>query len=145
MLHAGGTPRARHPSRTCDTRTHTDPQPYQRPTPRARLSDPGLAAAVVSAAAHPTRTRTPVRLAPQPVVPAPVTTQAKTAATVPGLDQEPTRHRRLREWVCEIAELTRPDQVVWCDGSSVEWQRLTRQLVDAGTFVRLTEAAKPHS
>lgn len=54
VLHAGGTPRARHPSRTCDTRTHTDPQPYQRPTPCARLSDPGLAAAVVSAAAHPT-------------------------------------------------------------------------------------------
>jgi DNA-binding MarR family transcriptional regulator len=29
--------------------------------------------------------------------------------------------------------------VIWCDGSSVEWQRLTRQLVDAGTFVRLAE------
>ncbi len=91
------------------------------------------------------RTRTPVRLTPQPVVPAPVTTYAMTAATVPGLDQAPTRHRRLREWVCEVAELTRPDQVVWCDGSSVDWQRLTRQLVGAGTFVRLAEDAKPNS
>jgi GTP-dependent phosphoenolpyruvate carboxykinase len=34
--------------------------------------------------------------------------------------------------------------VVWCDGSSVEWQRLTRQPVDTGTFVRLAEDAKPN-
>jgi Phosphoenolpyruvate carboxykinase N-terminal domain len=113
--------------------------------PRARLSDPGLAAVVVSAPPTQPRTRTPVRLAPQPEVPAPVTRYAMTAATVPGLDQVPTCHRRLREWVREVAELTRPDQVVWCDGSSVEWQRLTRQLVAAGTFVRLTEDAKPKS
>jgi phosphoenolpyruvate carboxykinase (GTP) len=68
-----------------------------------------------------------------------------TSTTVPGLDQAPTRHRRLREWVREVAELTRPDQVVWCDRTSVGWQRLTRQLVDAGTFVRLAEDAKPNS
>jgi hypothetical protein len=100
---------------------------------------------VVSAAAYPTPHAHPIRLAPQPEVPAPVTRYAMTATTVPGLDQAPTRHRRLREWVREVAELTRPDQVVWCDRTSVGWQRLTRQLVDAGTFVRLAEDAKPNS
>ena len=42
----------------------------------------------------------------------------------------------LAEWVSEIAELTKPDAVVWCDGSQEEWDRLTTQLVDSGTFVR---------
>ena len=68
-----------------------------------------------------------------------------TATPIPGLDPAPTSHRKLRLWVREIAELTTPDEVVWCDGSAVEWQRLTRQLVDAGTFVRLAEDRKPNS
>jgi Phosphoenolpyruvate carboxykinase (GTP) len=67
------------------------------------------------------------------------------APTVPGLDEAPTQHRRLLNWVREVAELTTPDEVIWCDGSAVEWQRLTRQLVDAGTFVRLAENSKPNS
>ena len=66
-------------------------------------------------------------------------------ATIPGLDQAPTGHRRLLGWVRDVAEFTTPDEVVWCDGSAVEWQRLTRKLVDAGTFVRLSACAKPNS
>jgi phosphoenolpyruvate carboxykinase (GTP) len=70
-----------------------------------------------------------------------------TAATVPvpGLDQAPTQHRRLQKWVREVVELTTPDDVIWCDGSATEWQRLTRQLIDAGTFVRLAENSEPNS
>lgn len=68
-----------------------------------------------------------------------------TAAPIAGLDQAPTNHRRLLDWVREVAELTMPEEVVWCEGSAVEWQRLTRQLVDAGTFVRLAETSKPNS
>ena len=68
-----------------------------------------------------------------------------TAATTPGLDPAPTQHSRLLAWVREVTELTSPDEVVWCDGSAVEWQRLTRQLVNAGTFVRLSHEAKPNS
>ncbi len=33
--------------------------------------------------------------------------------------------------------------MVWCAGSATEWQRLTRQLVNTGTFARLSEGAKP--
>ncbi|MEV6220435.1 phosphoenolpyruvate carboxykinase (GTP) [Nocardia fluminea] len=47
-------------------------------------------------------------------------------------------HPGILAWVDEIAELTAPDSVVWCDGSRAEWDRLTDELVEKGTFVRLT-------
>ena len=68
-----------------------------------------------------------------------------TAATVPGLDEAPTENARLLSWVREVAELTTPDRIVWCDGSDEEWDRVTSQLVEAGTFVRLDESKKPNS
>ncbi|HEV2891571.1 MAG TPA: phosphoenolpyruvate carboxykinase (GTP) [Frankiaceae bacterium] len=66
-------------------------------------------------------------------------------STVAGLDQAPTNHKALVAWVTEIAELTQPDRVEWCDGSEAEWDRLTRLLVDNGTFVKLDEAKRPNS
>src|SRR3954467_1691726 len=66
-----------------------------------------------------------------------------TSVATPGLDNAPTTHARLLAWVREMAELTTPDQVVWVDGSDEEWERLTEQLVEAGTFRRLD--AKPNS
>ena len=65
--------------------------------------------------------------------------------TVAGLDQAPTNHKALVAWVTEIAELTQPDRVEWCDGSDEEWDRLTQLLVDNGTFVKLDEAKRPNS
>jgi phosphoenolpyruvate carboxykinase (GTP) len=66
-----------------------------------------------------------------------------TAATVPGIDDAPTANTRLLSWVREVADLTTPERIVWCDGSDEEWDRTTATLVEAGTFVRLT--AKPNS
>jgi phosphoenolpyruvate carboxykinase (GTP) len=68
-----------------------------------------------------------------------------TTAIIPGLDQAPTSNTRLLEWVREIAELTTPDRVEWADGSAQEWERITGQLVEAGTFVKLDEGKKPNS
>jgi phosphoenolpyruvate carboxykinase (GTP) len=51
----------------------------------------------------------------------------------------------LAEWVGEIAELTKPDEVVWCDGSQAEWERLTGLLVASGTFRRLNPRLRPNS
>ena len=64
-----------------------------------------------------------------------------TSVAIPGLDTAPTSHARLLGWVREVAELTTPEQVVWVDGSPAEWTRLTDQLVEAGTFTRLSKKA----
>ncbi|MFG6194919.1 phosphoenolpyruvate carboxykinase (GTP) [Nonomuraea sp. JJY05] len=55
----------------------------------------------------------------------------------------PTSNGELAAWVNEIAALTQPDRIEWCDGSEQEWTRLTNLLVDQGTFTRL--AARPNS
>ncbi|HTJ68694.1 MAG TPA: phosphoenolpyruvate carboxykinase (GTP) [Actinospica sp.] len=57
----------------------------------------------------------------------------------------PTTHAGLIAWVDQIASLTQPDDVVWCDGSDAEWARLTEQLVEAGTLKRLNPAKRPNS
>jgi phosphoenolpyruvate carboxykinase (GTP) len=57
----------------------------------------------------------------------------------------PTEHAKLLAWVEEIATLTRPDRVHWCDGSAEEYDRLCRTLVEAGTFERLSDAKRPNS
>jgi phosphoenolpyruvate carboxykinase (GTP) len=54
-------------------------------------------------------------------------------------------HGRLHAWVKEIATLTKPSSVHWCDGSQGEYERLCQTLVDAGTFERLSDAARPNS
>ncbi|MFJ9947780.1 phosphoenolpyruvate carboxykinase (GTP) [Kitasatospora sp. NPDC091207] len=57
----------------------------------------------------------------------------------------PTRHKRLLAWVSEIAELTQPARIEWCDGSEEEYQRLADLLVAQGTFRKLDEKKRPNS
>jgi phosphoenolpyruvate carboxykinase (GTP) len=68
-----------------------------------------------------------------------------TQRIVPGLEPAPTKHAKLLKWVREIAALTEPDRVRWCDGSDDEWNELTEELVDAGTLKRLNPAKRPNS
>jgi phosphoenolpyruvate carboxykinase (GTP) len=58
---------------------------------------------------------------------------------------ELTTNRKLLEWVQEVAEMTQPDDIHWCDGSAEEYDRLCQLLVDAGTFERLSDAKRPNS
>ncbi len=66
-------------------------------------------------------------------------------STLPGLENPPTRNKKLLEWVEEIAALTQPDRVEWADGSQEEWDRLTQLLVDGGVFIGLNEEKRPNS
>jgi phosphoenolpyruvate carboxykinase (GTP) len=56
-----------------------------------------------------------------------------------------TTNQELLAWVEEVAQLTEADSVHWCDGSAEEYEHLCRQLVDAGTFERLSDAKRPSS
>jgi phosphoenolpyruvate carboxykinase (GTP) len=51
----------------------------------------------------------------------------------------------LRSWVDHVAELCRPDSVVWCDGSQEEHDRLCQLLVRKGTFRPLNPQLRPDS
>ena len=54
-------------------------------------------------------------------------------------------HQQLQSWVDEVAALTKPDRVHWCEGTPEEWTAITDELVASGTFVRLDESTKPNS
>ena len=69
----------------------------------------------------------------------------RSAASIPGLDPAPTRHAKLIAWVRDIAALTKPDRVHWCDGSDAEWEQLTSELVALGTLKRLNPVKRPNS
>src|ERR1700755_610036 len=58
--------------------------------------------------------------------------------------QATTKHENLRAWVEEVAALTEPDDVHWCDGSAEEYDQLAQRLVDAGTFERLADGKRPN-
>ena len=58
---------------------------------------------------------------------------------------QPTTNQRLLEFVDDARQLCQPADVVWCDGSAEEYDRLAQLLVDGGTFERLAAANRPHS
>jgi phosphoenolpyruvate carboxykinase (GTP) len=60
-------------------------------------------------------------------------------------EEAPTENQKLRDWVEEMAALTQPDAVYWCNGSPEEYDRLCRELVAAGTFEKLSDAKRPNS
>ncbi|KQP03545.1 phosphoenolpyruvate carboxykinase (GTP) [Pseudorhodoferax sp. Leaf265] len=70
------------------------------------------------------------------------------APTMQGLNINPPAHvknAKLIAWISDIAALTQPSDIYWCDGSDAEYQRLCQQLVDAGTFQKLNPAKRPNS
>jgi len=56
-----------------------------------------------------------------------------------------TKNETLKKWVGEVAELCKPDAVYWCDGSTEEYDRLSRMMVDGGTYIQLDDSKRPNS
>lgn len=56
-----------------------------------------------------------------------------------------SKNKKLNDWVSEVSEMCQPDNVVWCDGSTEEYDRLMKQMVAAGTAVKLDETKRPNS
>jgi phosphoenolpyruvate carboxykinase (GTP) len=53
--------------------------------------------------------------------------------------------KEIDTWVLDIAELTKPDAIYWCDGSKEEYNQFCDLLVEKGTFVKLNEEKRPNS
>ena len=68
-------------------------------------------------------------------------TEATDVGTVPAN----LRHQGVIDWVTEMVALTKPESVVWCNGSDEEYDELCQALVDAGTFIKLNEELRPNS
>ena len=58
---------------------------------------------------------------------------------------ENIKNTELRRWVAEMADLCKPENVHWCDGSEAEYSRLCEEMVESGTFIRLNNEKRPNS
>jgi phosphoenolpyruvate carboxykinase (GTP) len=74
-----------------------------------------------------------------------MTDQPERPAVTHDIASGPTHHAGLNAWVADIARLTTPARVVWCDGSAHERAVLSAELVASGTLIPLNPTLRPGS
>src|SRR5512146_2439489 len=70
---------------------------------------------------------------------------ASVTEATPNVATMEIRHEKLIRWVDEIAQLCKPENVYWCDGSDKEYQEMLRLMIQAGTAIPLNPAKRPNS
>src|SRR5437667_238988 len=65
------------------------------------------------------------------------------SVTIDSTSGATTSSAALTRWVDDCARLTRPDRIIWCDGSADERRRLTAQAVAAGILIPLNQRRRP--
>ena len=54
-----------------------------------------------------------------------------------------TRLKSLRDWVAQVAQLTSPDRIHWCEGTEQEYRKLLDEMLDSGTLLELNQSTYP--
>jgi phosphoenolpyruvate carboxykinase (GTP) len=55
-----------------------------------------------------------------------------------------TSNQALQQWIDEVANLTQPERIVWCDGSEAEYRKLVGQMLDSGDLIELNQDTYPN-
>ena len=61
------------------------------------------------------------------------------------IQKAPTKNKIVLKWVEDIAKLTKPDNIYWCDGTQKEYNDICNKLVESGTFIKLNPKKRPNS
>ena len=55
-----------------------------------------------------------------------------------------TNNQELENWVNEVANLTNPDSIYWCNGSHDEYEDFVSKMLDSGDLMKLNEQSFPN-
>ncbi len=55
------------------------------------------------------------------------------------------KHKKLADWVDQVAEMCRPDRIRWCEGTDEEYRRMLRLMIHTGTAIPMDSSRRPNS